>query len=138
MAGVAGNLSVAQARGRGLGSAAHRHGAGKSRRLNGGDGQHLRARDGSPMFLRQFSCGGGWTSLDYESARPRLRLTERGKEELWASCGCLYFYIISTYGKKKTPRARGGATMAPRQLWLEPTEVNSTADKGAKRVRVES
>jgi len=28
--------------------------------------------------------------------------------------------------------------MAPRQLRLEPTEVNSTADKGAKRVRVES
>eukprot|EP00962_Isochrysis_galbana_P025300 scaffold7773_cov110-Isochrysis_galbana.AAC.7 len=28
--------------------------------------------------------------------------------------------------------------MAPRQLRLEPTEVNPTADKGAKRVRVDS
>eukprot|EP00962_Isochrysis_galbana_P058858 scaffold32199_cov108-Isochrysis_galbana.AAC.1 len=29
-------------------------------------------------------------------------------------------------------------TMAPRQLKLEPVEVDSTADKGAKRVRVDS
>eukprot|EP00962_Isochrysis_galbana_P005164 scaffold1411_cov125-Isochrysis_galbana.AAC.10 len=28
--------------------------------------------------------------------------------------------------------------MAPRQLRLEPVEVDSTADKGAKRVRVDS
>jgi len=28
--------------------------------------------------------------------------------------------------------------MAPRQLRLEPIEVDSTADKGAKRVRVDS
>jgi len=41
---------------------------------------------------------GGLLLTTNESARPRLRLTERGKEELWASCGCLYFYIISAYG----------------------------------------
>jgi len=38
----------------------------------------------------------------------------------------------------KTPRARGGQrSMAPRQLQLELNEVDMTADKGSKRVRVD-
>eukprot|EP00962_Isochrysis_galbana_P033000 scaffold10960_cov115-Isochrysis_galbana.AAC.1 len=40
--------------------------------------------------------------------------------------------------KNTTPRARGGVTMAPLQLRLEPTEVVSAMDKGAARVRVDS
>eukprot|EP00962_Isochrysis_galbana_P012752 scaffold3614_cov123-Isochrysis_galbana.AAC.12 len=40
--------------------------------------------------------------------------------------------------EKTTPRARGGVTMAPLQLRLEPTEVVSTTDSGAARVRVDS
>eukprot|EP00962_Isochrysis_galbana_P027233 scaffold8537_cov146-Isochrysis_galbana.AAC.2 len=38
---------------------------------------------------------------------------------------------------KTTPRARGGVTMAPLQLRLEPTEVVLATDKGAARARVE-
>eukprot|EP00962_Isochrysis_galbana_P013458 scaffold3819_cov107-Isochrysis_galbana.AAC.1 len=40
--------------------------------------------------------------------------------------------------KKTTPRARGGVTMAPLQLRLEPTEVVLATDKGAARARVDS
>eukprot|EP00962_Isochrysis_galbana_P023080 scaffold6931_cov119-Isochrysis_galbana.AAC.15 len=40
--------------------------------------------------------------------------------------------------KNTTPRARGGVTMAPLQLRLEPTEVVSAMNKGAARVRVDS
>eukprot|EP00962_Isochrysis_galbana_P026229 scaffold8116_cov97-Isochrysis_galbana.AAC.1 len=39
---------------------------------------------------------------------------------------------------KTTPRARGGGTMAPLQLRLEPTEVVLATDKGAARARVDS
>eukprot|EP00962_Isochrysis_galbana_P027084 scaffold8475_cov124-Isochrysis_galbana.AAC.5 len=39
---------------------------------------------------------------------------------------------------KTTPRARGGVTMAPLQLRLEPTEVVLATDKGAARARVDS
>eukprot|EP00962_Isochrysis_galbana_P016897 scaffold4841_cov121-Isochrysis_galbana.AAC.13 len=41
------------------------------------------------------------------------------------------------HGKKNSASAWRG-TMAPRQLRLEPIEADSTADKGAKRVRVDS
>eukprot|EP00962_Isochrysis_galbana_P036549 scaffold12654_cov113-Isochrysis_galbana.AAC.1 len=40
-------------------------------------------------------------------------------------------------GKKKI-RDAWRVTMAPRQLRLEPIEVDTTADKGSKRVRVDS
>jgi len=40
-------------------------------------------------------------------------------------------------GEKNSASAWRG-TMAPRQLRLEPIEADSTADKGAKRVRVDS
>eukprot|EP00962_Isochrysis_galbana_P010450 scaffold2882_cov100-Isochrysis_galbana.AAC.1 len=39
---------------------------------------------------------------------------------------------------KTTPRARGGVTMAPLQLRLEPTEMVLAMDKGAARIRVVS
>eukprot|EP00962_Isochrysis_galbana_P001424 scaffold360_cov128-Isochrysis_galbana.AAC.4 len=42
------------------------------------------------------------------------------------------------YKKTKLRVRAWRVTMAPRQLRLEPTEVNPTADKGAKRVRVDS
>eukprot|EP00962_Isochrysis_galbana_P046001 scaffold18338_cov122-Isochrysis_galbana.AAC.3 len=41
-------------------------------------------------------------------------------------------------GKRTTPRARGGVTMEPLQLRLEPTEVVLATDKGAARARVDS
>jgi len=40
--------------------------------------------------------------------------------------------------RKKKSACAWRVTMAPRQLRLEPTEVDSAADKGAKRVRVDS
>eukprot|EP00962_Isochrysis_galbana_P034833 scaffold11865_cov103-Isochrysis_galbana.AAC.5 len=43
-----------------------------------------------------------------------------------------------TVAVKTTPRARGGVTMAPLQLRLEPTEVVLATDKGAARARVDS
>jgi len=44
-----------------------------------------------------------------------------------------FFFFLKT-----TPRARGGVTMAPLQLRLEPTEMVLAMDKGAARVRVVS
>eukprot|EP00962_Isochrysis_galbana_P027057 scaffold8464_cov116-Isochrysis_galbana.AAC.1 len=75
------------------------------------------------------------------SGRESERATEGGGSGIrvrldWAR---LPAELFSPPARRKTPRARGGVTMAPRQLRLEPTEVVSAADKGAKRVvRVDS
>eukprot|EP00962_Isochrysis_galbana_P008734 scaffold2430_cov137-Isochrysis_galbana.AAC.6 len=55
-------------------------------------------------------------------------------------CGCVLFewWSFVVVWKKTTPRARGGVTMAPLQLRLEPTEVVLATDKGAARARVDS
>eukprot|EP00962_Isochrysis_galbana_P046195 scaffold18493_cov114-Isochrysis_galbana.AAC.1 len=50
-------------------------------------------------------------------------------------CGVLLSLVRE---KKTTPRARGGVTMAPLQLRLEPTEVVLATDKGAAHARVDS
>eukprot|EP00962_Isochrysis_galbana_P052765 scaffold24246_cov106-Isochrysis_galbana.AAC.1 len=74
-------------------------------------------------------------------AREWVRGCRAARHGVVAACPCSWSLVLGALPcgpRKKTPRARGGVTMAPRQLRLEPTEVNSTADKGAKRVRVDS
>eukprot|EP00962_Isochrysis_galbana_P059533 scaffold33187_cov111-Isochrysis_galbana.AAC.1 len=59
-----------------------------------------------------------------EDEQPEVRRTAQSRAWPWPD--------------KTTPRARGGVTMAPLQLRLEPTEVVLATDKGAARARVDS
>eukprot|EP00962_Isochrysis_galbana_P000854 scaffold249_cov132-Isochrysis_galbana.AAC.8 len=72
---------------------------------------------------------------------PVQRTVRLDRRVVLATITLILNYNIINYKlleKKTTPRARGGVTMAPRQLRLEPTEVVSATDKGAMRVRVDS